>query len=152
MELSSRRLRKRSSGSCPLQSFRSSISADASRESCISAPIVFAEKGRFFFLAGAGWSFQMELSVEASAETELRKLPRAELPELYFRRCLKGKLHFSSTGVVQMARLELKRSCKIELSPEASAETELRKLPRAELPELYFRRCLKGKLHFSSRG
>jgi len=42
----------------------------------------------------------MELSVEASAETELRKLPRAELPELNFRRYLKGKLHFSSTGVV----------------------------------------------------
>jgi len=41
-----------------------------------------------------------------------------------------------------MARLELKRSCKMELSPEASAETELRKLPRAELPELYFSRCL----------
>jgi len=50
--------------------------------------------------AAAGWSFEMELSVEASGETELRKLPRAELQELYFSRCLKGKLHFSSTGVV----------------------------------------------------
>jgi len=40
----------------------------------------------------------------------------------------------------------------MELSPEASAEMELRKLPSAKLPELYFRRCLKGKLHLSFKG
>ena len=77
---------------------------------------------------------KMQLSLEASAEIELRRLCPGQLKAAF-----------------QLQRAT-KRSCKLELSVEASAETELRKLPRAELPELYFSRCFKGSCILAPEG